>query len=273
MKKVSVQGVSLAAVDQGAGLPVVLVHGFPLDHRMWAAQIDGLSKRCRVIAPDLRGFGQSDATNGAVSMEQMANDVAGLLDALGVHEPVVLAGLSMGGYVAMAFQKKHPQRLRGLVLCDTRAAADSPEAAQGRRQTAEKVLAEGTAVLAESMIPKLLSPRTLHGRPEIANGLREVILATCPRGAAAAARGMAERPDSTPGLSAIGCPSLVLVGTEDAISTVQEMQSIAEKIPGAKFVTIEHAGHMSPVEQPAEVTAAIAAFVAEIRESETATGS
>ncbi len=273
MKKLAVCGTVLATVDRGSGMPLLLVHGFPLDHSMWDAQIEALCDRYRVIAPDLRGFGQSDVTEAAVTMEQLADDLAGLLDALEVGEPVVLCGLSMGGYVAWAFWRKHAARLRGLVLCDTRAAADSPEAAAGRRETAERVLREGPAVLADSLLPRLLAPQTLELRPEIADRLRGVILNGDRRGIAAASRGMAERPDATPLLPEIRCPTLLLVGAQDVISPVAEMRGLAEKIPGARLVCIDGAGHMAPVERPAETTALVRAFLDQLTESETATGS
>jgi len=273
MKTVSVHGVTLATEDRGAGSPLVLIHGFPLDHTMWEAQIEALSGRWRVIAPDLRGFGQSGVTEGTVSMARLADDVAALVEALEIREPIVPCGLSMGGYVALAFWRRHAERLRGLILCDTRAAADSPEAAAARRQTADRVLREGMGILADSMLPRLVAPRTLESRPQIAERLRATILACDPRGAAAAALGMAERPDFTAELGDVRCPTLVLVGADDAISPREEMLSMAAEIPGCRFVSIEGSGHMTPMERPAEVNDAIAAFLTDLRGSGTATGS
>jgi len=264
MKTLAVNGIRLAYVDEGSGPPVVLVHGFPLDHAMWDAQVDVLKGQCRVIVPDLRGFGQSDVTEGAVTMEQFADDVAGLLDALGVREPVVLAGLSMGGYVAFQFFRRHRGRLRALVLCDTRAPADTPQAASARRETAEKVLREGPGSLVENMPAKLFAPATLRDRPEVAESLRRVIASTDPRGIAAASLGMAQRPDVTAMLPEIDCPTLVVVGREDAISPPEEMRQIAAAIPGARLVEVPEAGHMSPMENPAAVNAALREFLASL---------
>jgi len=140
--------IGMNVVERGSGVPLLLVHGYPLDHSMWQGQIEGLGDACRVIAPDLRGFGASGVTPGTVTMGQMADDMAALLDALKIHEPIVFCGLSMGGYVAWQFALRHRQRLTKLILCDTRAAADSPEAAAGRLKTADKVLDEGAAVAA-----------------------------------------------------------------------------------------------------------------------------
>ena len=263
MKTLDVNGVELATVDRGAGVPVVLVHGFPLDHTMWDAQVEALARAYRVIAPDLRGFGRSGVTEGRVTIEQFADDLAALLDGLGVDERVVLCGQSMGGYVAWQFWRKYAPRLRALVLCDTRAVGDTPEAARGRLETADRVLREGPAPLAEAMLPKLLPESSRKKNPHVADSLRRVILAADPRGIAAAARGMAERPDVTALLGQIRCPTLVLVGRLDRISTPDEMRAIADAIPGSRFVPIAEAGHMSPMENPDAVSAAMLGFLAE----------
>ena len=261
MKTVHVHGIDLATLDQGAGPPVLLVHAFPLNHSMWDAQIAALAATHRVIAPDLRGFGQSGISEGTVTMEQFADDLAGLLDALDVAEPVVFCGLSMGGYIGWQFYRKHGQRVRAMILCDTRAVADTPEMRAARREMIDRVLREGPEPLAQAMIPKLLAASTVASRPEIVASVQRMILANDPRGLAAAARGIAERPDATALLPEIRCPCLVLVGKFDAISTLEEMRCVAAKIPGAKLVTIAGAGHLTPVEQPAQTTAAIESFL------------
>lgn len=261
MKTQTVNGVELAFVDQGAGTPVLLVHGFPLDHTMWNAQIDALSKDCRVIAPDLRGFGQSGAGDGTVTIGQLADDLAALLDGLGIDQPIVLCGLSMGGYVAFQFWQKHGGRLAGLILCDTRAVTDTPEMAAGRLEMAERVLREGPAPLVEQMMPKLFAQTTAKDRPELVDSLHRVMMATDPSAIAATAGGMAQRPDMVARLAEIDCPTLVIVGEQDAISTPDEMREIARAIPRARFVEIPGSGHMSPMERPAEVNAAMLEFL------------
>ena len=195
-------------------------------------------------------------------MADFADDLAALLDVLEISEPVVLCGLSMGGYIAFEFWRKHADRLRALILCDTRAAADGPEAATARAVTAERVLSEGPAPLMETMLPRVLGETTLRQRPDLVENVRRVMLAADPRGIAAASRGMAERPDMTASLPQIDCPTLVIVGTEDVVSPPAEMRGIARVIPGARFVEIPAAGHLSPLEKPAAVNAAIAEFVA-----------
>jgi 3-oxoadipate enol-lactonase len=195
-------------------------------------------------------------------MEQFADDLAGMLDALRIDEPIVYCGLSMGGYIAFQFWRKYAARLRGLILCDTRAAADATAAAAARRIMADRVLAEGPAPLVETMLPRLFAEATRRGRPEMVEALRRVMMANSPEGIAAAACGMAVRPDMTAALGQIRCPTLVVVGQQDAISPPAEMRGIANAIPGAKYVEIPDAGHISPLENPAAVNAAILDFLA-----------
>lgn len=259
-----VNGVRLALVDRGFGTPLVLAHGFPMDHAMWNAQIDSLSKSHRVIAVDLRGFGQSEATDYPTTMEQFADDLTAVLDARRVNEPVVLCGLSMGGYIAFAFWRRYAARLRGLILCDTRAEADSPETVAARRATAQRVLVEGAGVLVEGMAARLFAKATPQNQPELVEELRCMAERCSARGLAAASLGMALRPDSTAILGEIRCPTLVIVGQEDAISPPEEMRGIAGTIPNTQFVEVPGAGHLSPMERPAEVNAAIETFLREL---------
>jgi pimeloyl-ACP methyl ester carboxylesterase len=224
---------------------------------------DGMSPpHVRILAPDLRGFGRSrPAGDNKVTMEQFADDLAALLDGLAISEPIVLCGLSMGGYIAFQFWRKYAARLRGLILCDTRATADPPEAAAGRRDAAARVLREGSASLVEGMLPRVFSKTTRQHHPEMIEGIRPVMLASDPRGIAAASLGMAERPDMSAFLGKICCPTLVIVGQNDVVSPPDEMRGIATAIPGAKFVEIPAAGHLAPLENPAAVNGAIAAFI------------
>lgn len=248
-------------VERGSGHPLLLVHGYPLSHAMWQGQLAGLASRCQVIAPDLRGFGASTVTPGTVTMAQFADDLAALLDALAIRQRVTLCGLSMGGYVAWQFALRHANRLANLILCDTRAVADSKEAAEGRRKTAEQVLRDGSRIAAETLVPKLFGKATFQTQPAIVADTRSIILRTHPEGIAAALRGMADRPDVTGLLGNFRIPALVVCGKEDAISPPAEMQQIATALPRAKYVEIAAAGHMAPLEQPAAVNAAIRDFL------------
>jgi 3-oxoadipate enol-lactonase len=261
VKHINIQGATLAVLDEGAGEPVVFVHGFPLDHTMWQGQIDVFSQRYRVLATDLRGFGASDVRGETATMEDFADDLAAMLDALDVRGPIALCGLSMGGYIAFRFAAKYASRLRSLILCDTRAAADSPEAAANRLKMAEQVLSEGAEVAANAMLPKLFGPRTVADRPELPAATRRVIESTKPAAIAAAQRGMAARPDSTALLPQIRVPTLVVVGEDDVISPPAEMRAIAAAIPGAEFVIVPDAGHMAPLENPAAFNAALEKFL------------
>lgn len=254
-------GAELHLVERGSGLPLLLVHGFPLDHTMWAGQLDGLAGDARILAPDLRGFGRSPPGGDVMPMEQFADDLAALLDARGIREPVMFCGLSMGGYIGWQFCRRHRARLRGLILCDTRAVADSPAAADARLTNADRVLAEGMGFLADGMLDKLFAAQTRQRRPELVEATRRVMLAAEPRGVAAALRGMALRPDASAWLPQIDLPTLVVCGREDAISTVDEMRGIAHSLPQARFVEVAAAGHMSPLEQPGSVNQAIREFL------------
>jgi pimeloyl-ACP methyl ester carboxylesterase len=268
MSSLAVRGTEIHYADRGSGRPLVLVHGFPLDHTMWTGLIDALAgPAVRILAPDLRGFGRSplgSIPGDKVTMDDFARDLAAWLEGLEIREPIILCGLSMGGYIAFQFWRHFAACLRGLILCDTKATADTPEGAAGRHAMAERVLREGTAPLVETMLPKLLAEDTMRERPELVERLRSMIAAGNPQGIAAAARGMAERPDMTAVLGEIGSATLVVVGRHDAISPPAEMRGLAAAIPGAKLAEIPAAGHLAPMENPAAVAAAVREFLATI---------
>ncbi len=261
MKSVRVRDLEMAVVDEGSGLPLLLVHGFPLDHSMWRYQIGYFAEHCRVIAPDLRGFGRTTATAGKTTMEQMADDLAVLLAELGVRDPILFCGLSMGGYVGWQFARKYADRLRALIACDTRVIPDSPEQAANRRQMAERVLSDGASVVADAMLPKLFSDETRKQRPELVETTRQVILKNPPEGIAGALYGLAERPDMTEFVRHLELLTLVIVGEHDAISSAAEMQEIAESMPNASWVMVPKAGHMSPLENPEVFNEALREFI------------
>lgn len=261
MKKLRVGGIEMSVEDRGSGPPLLLVHGFPLHSGMWRHQVEALAGRFRVIAPDLRGFGQTPVDAETVSMEQFADDLAALLDALEVIGPVAFCGLSMGGYIAWSFWRKYPERVAALILCDTRAVADAPAAAQARTKMAKSVMTDGLQPVSDAMLPKLLAPETARRQPEVLEFVRGMILGASPAGVAAAQRGMAARPDSSDLLGRISVPTLVIVGQEDAISTPAEMRSIAGAIPNAQLIEVSGAGHLSPLENPPVVNRAIAEFL------------
>lgn len=261
MQRATVGNIELAYIDRGSGPVLLLVHGFPLDHSMWSEQIEALSVGHRVIAPDLRGFGQSESQDDKTTMQHFANDLAGLHDALRISEPVTLCGLSMGGYVAWQFWKHHRDRLTSLILCDTRAACDTPEGALGRLALAKTVLAEGALPVADSMLPKLFAPRNLDSDPPYVASTKQVMESTRPTTIAATLRGMAERPDMTAELPNIELPALLLCGEHDVITPADEMRDVAKAMPDAMFRVIYGAGHMSPLERPERVNRLILEFL------------
>lgn len=256
-----IDDVRLSAKVIGSGPPLLLVHGFPLNHTMWRDQIAYFQASHRVIAPDLRGFGDSGVTVGPVTMEQFADDLARLLDVLEITDPVHFCGHSMGGYIGWQFVQRYPDRTASLIGCDTRAIADSDEARETRHLTADRVLDEGPEFLAEGMTDKLFSDHTREHHPEIIADVQNMIRKTSPTGIAAAALGMAQRPDVSAFLSEISVPVLLIGGSEDAISSPQEMQTIAESLPNGTFIEVPSAGHMAPMEQPESVNAALASFL------------
>lgn len=261
LRNIEVSGVRYRVMDQGVGPAILFVHGFPLDHTMWSAQVEEFSKTYRVIAPDLRGFGGTDGALYAVSMEQFADDLADLLSALQVERPITFCGLSMGGYIGWQFALRHPTWLGRLIQCDTRAAADSTEAAANRLKMADIVLKEGPEPVAWAMMPKLFDPSTPQRQPALVDRVRQMVMQTSPIAIAAAHRGMAVRPDVTSQLAHFRVPTLVIVGEHDLISPAAEMKGIADSLPNARFVSVVNAGHLSPMENPTVVNAAIREFL------------
>jgi 3-oxoadipate enol-lactonase len=259
MASAEINNLNIAYTDTGIGRPVVLIHGYPFNRSLWNEQVEALSSTCRVIAPDLRGFGESDAAATA-SMNEMAQDVAMLLNELGIVQATI-AGLSMGGYVALALYKQLPSRVRALILADTRAQADTAEAKQTRGQQAKKALDEGMAGIADAMLPKLLTPETVSKRPEVVKRVRDMMLKTKPEGAAAALRGMAERDDQTDLLPKIAVPTLILVGAEDAITPVADSEKMHQAIAGSRLVVLKNAGHVSNLERTEQFNEALLGFI------------
>jgi pimeloyl-ACP methyl ester carboxylesterase len=257
MQTAQVNSVELAYRDEGQGQPLLLLHAFPLSSAMWEDQLDSLSTRMRVIAPDLRGFGASARGSGAASLDQHADDLAGLLDALEIERATV-AGLSMGGYISFALLRRHRARIERLILADTRAGADSDEAKQGREKNALLAEAEGAGALAEQMLPKLLSASATD---EVRDEMRKIVKANDRAGLAAALRAMAARPDSTPLLATIDVPTLVIVGSEDALTPPSESHALHAAIAGSRLVEIPGAGHISNVEAPDAFNAAVEEFM------------
>lgn len=256
-----VRGVDMAYDDTGGdGATLLLLHGFPFDRSMWRGQAAALGQEFRVIAPDLRGAGETPVGVGDVTLETLAEDVAALLDELNLGR-VVLGGLSMGGYVAFEFFRKFPERVRALVLADTRPQADTEEGRRVREENARRALQEGMAPIVESMLPKLLSAGTRERGGELLERVRSMMLGVKPEGAAALLRAMALRRDQTDLLPSINVPTLVVVGSEDAVTPLADAETLRAKIEGSRLLVIEGAGHLSNVEQPEEFNRALVEFL------------
>jgi 3-oxoadipate enol-lactonase len=249
--KTTINGINIAYDDHGIGAPVIFLHAFPLNRSMWEGELKTLllEERYRLVALDWPGFGESEIISDVSTMEFFADCLAGLMDKLGM-QAAILCGLSMGGYAAFAFLRKYPRRVAGLILSDTRPEADTPEGRANRENVARIAETEGTEAIANLQIPRVLSEYTRQHHPQVELRVRQMINATTPRGIAAASRGMAQRADSTDLLAGISCPTLVVVGEQDVLTPPSVAQSYAARIPGAQFITIPNAGHLSNLEQP-----------------------
>ncbi len=254
--------VTLHYSEHGQGMPVVLLHGYPLNSAIWHTQQQGLSDHYRVITPDLRGHGQSPAPDGVYSMELLAADVLALLDSLSIPKAVIM-GHSMGGYVTLALWRIAPQRFKALGLICSQAAPDSEEARNNRYKTAEKVFGEGSQVVAHSMVPRLFAPNVPEDESFIEQ-VRMMIVNTRPSGIIGSLKGMAARPDSTALLPEINVPVLILTGDKDQIIAPQKADNMASAIPTATLVSVENAGHLPMLEQPQATTMAIRNFLDEL---------
>jgi 3-oxoadipate enol-lactonase len=253
-----VDGTKLHYQESGTGeRTVVLLHALPLHSGMWQPQIDTLRSRYRVIAPDVRGFGQTGGVPAVTTMELLARDLIALLNQLGITR-AVFVGLSMGGYVAFELYRRASELFCGLVLCDTRANADTAEGAAGREKTALSALEKGLSWVADEMVPKLLRPLP---DPAVERTVRELVAGGTPGGVAALQRGLARRPDSISTLVQIACPTLVVVGEQDALSPPPVAEAMAAVIRGAQLARIPNAGHLANLDNPSEFNRALLAFL------------
>lgn len=265
MRQYRTSGGPMAHGESGSGPkdPLVLLHAFPLNRRMWAAQAQALSGERRVIAPDYPGFGRSPRPCAQPDVRHYAEGVRELLDSLHL-ERVALGGLSMGGYVAFACVRLFPERISSLVLANTRPDPDPEEARETRRELARRVAEEGIEILPDLQMERLLSKETIQNKPDVVEDVRSMILASSPDGVVAALGALKDRPDSTHILGEIEVPTLVISGEEDSISTPGVMEEMAGKIPGSRYVSLPKAGHLSNLEGPEEFNAALSGFLAKV---------
>jgi pimeloyl-ACP methyl ester carboxylesterase len=260
---VTVRDTRLAVHTSGSGIPVLLLHAFPLDHRMWHKQAP-LAEHVRLVIPDQRGFGQSTGSKPE-SICQLAHDAVALLDALHVTDPAVICGVSMGGYVAQHVAVRYPDRVAAVVLVDTKLEADTDEAKAARADLAERVGRVGQAILADAMIPKLLATsseaRALAGRDEVIDLLQEMITSQPVPTIQAALATLASRPDMTDAMKKVTAPTLLVVGAEDVITPPTCMTAAEVVIPNSKLLEVPIAGHLVPLERPEIFNPAILEFL------------
>jgi len=248
--------------DGGTGLPVLFVHGFPHDRSLWTPQLQGLTVQARCLPIDLRGFGETTVAP-PYSMDQYADDIVGLMDVLHVDRAVI-AGLSMGGYIAFALWRRHAHRVRGLILANTRADADVDEARERRRNLMTVARDHGSVAVADAVLPGMLGKTTRARRPEITNAIHRMISSAPVDGVVGALEAMLNRPDSTPTLSTIDVPTLVVAGDEDTIIPLEQAQVMYAGIRGSTLEVITAAGHLSNLERPAAFNHVVSEFLARL---------
>jgi 3-oxoadipate enol-lactonase len=254
-----IDDIEIGYEDVGSGLPLLLLHGFPHNRTLWAPQLGALVDHCRCIAPDLRGFGETTAAP-PYSMDRYADDVIALLAHLDIRKAVVV-GLSMGGYVAFALWRRRPELIRGLVLADTRAGADSEEGKQKRRETIALALERGSGAVADAQITGMLGKTTREIHPDIVESVRHMLETAPVDGIVGALEAMMARPDSTPTLATITAPVSIVVGDEDVLTPVKESQAMHAAIPGSRLEIIRGSGHLTNVEKPAAFNHTLSEFI------------
>jgi pimeloyl-ACP methyl ester carboxylesterase len=254
--------ISMGYDDSGAGLPVVFLHGFPHDRSLWSSQIHGLAAPCRTLAFDLRGLGESSAVP-PFSMDQYADDIASALIVLDTG-PAVVAGLSMGGYVAFALWRRHPGLVRALILADTRAGADDAGGIEKRKGMIDTVHRRGSRAIADEMIGGMVGKTTREKHPELVDSMHAMMAHAPEAGVAGALQAMYERPDSTPTLATITVPTLIIVGEEDVLTPPKESRAMQAAIAGSRLEVIADAGHVSNVERPAAFNHVVSEFVTSV---------
>ncbi len=255
------RGNTLAVHAAGEGPTLFLLHGFPLDHRMWQNQLSDLCSRLHVVAVHFRGFGCASLDEPQYSLADLAQDVEFLRQHLAANEKIWLAGLSMGGYVAFEYWRQCANHLHGLILSNTKPTGDNNEAKLNRRAMADKALKSGSWAAVEPMYYKLLAEQTVASKPDVAALVKTMMVTPDPNSVAAAQNAMAERRDFTEQLSAIQCPTLVIAGESDPIAPAEDGRKWASQIPNSRFEVIPTSRHLSPLENPAAFNQLVLSFV------------
>jgi len=254
--KLELKSGAVGYIDAGNGPAVLLIHAFPLNNTMWTSQIAVLSNRFRVIAPDIRGFGESQPAS-VWTMEEMADTINEFLDKLDVKDCAVV-GVSMGGYIALVFWSKYPERVTQLVLSNTRARADNDAEKRARNDMIAAIEQSGVAILPDRMLPRLLQP---NPRADVVRNVRSMIQTTSPDAAVYAVMAMRDRMDFSSMLHRIVCPAMVITGENDVIIRMEDSRAVADAISDARFITIPNSGHLSNLENPEAFNAALLSFL------------
>lgn len=267
--KAVINNVLLRYVDIGIpnATPIIFIHGFPFSHRMWmfpGGQTEALSGTNRVIAYDVRGHGESEVGTGHYSIEFFADDLVALMDHLVIHK-AVLCGLSMGGYIALRFAERYPERVLGLVLCDTRSESDTNEGRIKRAAAIKNVQANGMKSYAAESVKSLFAPESFDRRPEAVKLIQSIIERTAPLSIFGTLLALSSRSDTTSFLPNIKCPTLIMVGEKDLLTPPSASQAMQEKIPGSELHIIPHAAHVSNMENPDVVNKHLVEFVAKLK--------
>lgn len=259
--KSKINNFSLAYDIAGEGLPLLFIHGYPLGRSLWESQMSDLSRSVQTISPDLRGHGESEAVFSQYSIESLADDCIQLLDNLEITQPIIICGLSMGGYVAFALYRKYRSRIAGLILTATRAAPDTPEGKVNRKKAIDLALSEGPKAIANSMLPKMFAPATYVNNPSLVKKIHNMMESTSVQGIIGALNAMKNRPDSTHLLKEINVPVLIIHGNQDQLIPVTEAQEMQLLIANSEIVTLENAGHLPNLEQSTLFNQALKQFL------------
>lgn len=257
----TINGFKLSYNDIGTGkIPIIFLHGFPFDKSMWQGQLDYLKSSSRVIAYDIRGFGASKDEESVFSMDLFTDDLIAFMDSLAI-EKATLCGLSMGGYIALNAVKRFPTRFSALILCDTQCIADTPEVFEKRANTIVEIQKDGVAMFNEAFIKSVLHEDSFNTKLELVEQLRTVVNANSARILTMGLTALAERSETCSSLSKIAIPTLIICGRADVVTPLAESQAMNQNIKGSTLCVIEHAGHVSNLEQPIEFNKVLHGFV------------
>lgn len=248
----------------GQGIPILLIHGYPLSREIWQPQVNGLSDHATIITPDLRGHGESYTFDPPYTMDKLAHDCKLLLDDLSINTPVIVNGLSMGGYIAFALYRKFPELFKGMILTSTRAGEDSSEGKANRDASIKNAQENGVDSVVEGMLPKMFSTKTFENNPGLVESIHRVMSTTSLQGVVGALEGMRDRPDSTPLLPSIQQPVLIIHGEDDQLIPIKEAELMQNMIPNASLVRVADAGHLPNLEQTEIYNQAVLDFLKSI---------